>query len=120
MRLLCKNGYNGRCANLFRIGARMKLEIEVDYHHLRSIIADENQKLLSKLEEITMSAITPVLQEILTKVTALKSNNDSLAASLAEKDQQIAAAQAQLDAALQNATDATDAQVLADIKAVLG
>ena len=98
----------------------MKLEIEVDYHHLRSIIADENQKLLSKLEEITMSAITPVLQEILTKVTALKTNNDSLAASLVEKDQQIAAAQAQLDAALQNATDATDAQVLADIKAVLG
>jgi len=89
------------------------------HHELYEIVNDSNQRLLTKIEAL-MSAITPVLQEILTKVTALKSNNDSLAASLVEKDQQIAAAQAQLDAALQNATDATDAQVLADIKAALG
>jgi hypothetical protein len=101
-----------------------KMRFDPDYFYSRyvlgGIVADENQKLLLKLEETIMSAITPVLQEILTKVTALKTNNDSLAASLVEKDQQIAAAQAQLDAALQNATDATDAQVLADIKAALG
>jgi hypothetical protein len=99
-----------------------KMKVDADYlrYVLGGVITDENQKLLLKLEELIMSNITPVLQEILTKVTAIKSNNDSLAASLVEKDQQIAAAQAQLDAALQNATDATEAQILADIKAALG
>lgn len=85
-----------------------------------SIIADENQKLLLKLEELIMSNITAELQEILTKVTAIKTNNDTLTASLVEKDQKIADAQAQLAAAQQNATDATDAQILADIKSALG
>ena len=67
-----------------------------------------------------MSNITAELQEILTKVTAIKTNNDTLTASLVEKDQKIADAQAQLAAAQQNATDATDAQILADIKSALG
>ena len=94
----------------------MKIEIEFIRFALGSIIADENQKLLLKLEELIMSNITAELQEILTKVTAIKTNNDTLTASLVEKDQKIADAQAQLAAALQNATDATDAQILADIK----
>ena len=98
----------------------MKLDIEFVRFALGSIIADENQKLLLKLEELIMSNITAELQEILTKVTAIKTNNDTLTASLVEKDQKIADAQAQLAAALQNATDATDAQILADIKAALG
>ena len=98
----------------------MKIEIEFIRFALGSIIADENQKLLLKLEELIMSNITAELQEILTKVTAIKTNNDTLTASLVEKDQKIADAQAQLAAALQNATDATDAQILADIKAALG
>ena len=98
----------------------MKLDIEFVRFALGSIIADENQKLLLKLEGLIMSNITAELQEILTKVTAIKTNNDTLTASLVEKDQKIADAQAQLAAALQNATDATDAQILADIKAALG
>ena len=98
----------------------MKIEIEFIRFALGSIIADENQKLLLKLEGLIMSNITAELQEILTKVTAIKTNNDTLTASLVEKDQKIADAQAQLAAALQNATDATDAQILADIKAALG
>ena len=98
----------------------MKIEIEFIRFALGSIIADENQKLLLKLEELIMSNITAELQEILTKVTAIKTNNDTLTASLVEKDQKIADAQAQLAAALQNATDATDAQILADIKSALG
>lgn len=98
----------------------MKIEIEFIRFALGSIIADENQKLLLKLEGLIMSNITAELQEILTKVTAIKTNNDTLTASLVEKDQKIADAQAQLAAALQNATDATDAQILADIKSALG
>ena len=98
----------------------MKIEIEFIRFAIGSIIADENQKLLLKLEELIMSNITAELQEILTKVTAIKTNNDTLTASLVEKDQKIADAQAQLAAALQNATDATDAQILADIKSALG
>lgn len=98
----------------------MKIEIEFIRFAIGSIIADENQKLLLKLEELIMSNITAELQEILTKVTAIKTNNDTLTASLVEKDQKIADAQAQLAAALQNATDATDAQILDDIKSALG
>ena len=98
----------------------MKIEIEFIRFALGSIIADENQKLLLKLEGLIMSNITAELQEILTKVTAIKTNNDTLTASLVEKDQKIADAQAQLAAAQQNATDATDAQILADIKSALG
>ena len=103
----------------FALVQEMKVDADYLRYVLGGVITDENQKLLLKLEELIMSNITPVLQEILTKVTTIKSNNDSLAASLVEKDQQLAEANAKVDAALQNATDSTDMQLLADLKALL-
>ena len=98
----------------------MKIDIEFVRFALAGIVADENQKLLLKLEEMIMSNITPTIQALTEKVRALKASNDSLTASAVEKDAQIASIQGQLTAAAQNAVDPADVQMLNDLLASLG
>jgi len=112
----------------------MKVSEQYLQYVLSSVVAEENQKLLLKIEELIMSKFTPTLQTILTKVTDLKNNADALSASMVEKDQELATVKAALDDANQklananaqvtdvaaNAVDATDVQTISDITAVLG
>lgn len=74
------------------------------------------------LEELIMSTITPIIDQLTAKVTALKTSNDALTASVTEKDillataqQQAQAAQAQLATAQANAFDPADVQKLQDL-----
>ena len=100
----------------------MKLDVEFVRYALGGIVADENQKLFTKLEELIMSSLTPMIQSLQTKVHALKASNDALTAAAVEKDvqisdlnNQVAAAQAALLAAQANGFDPADVQVLQDI-----
>ena len=116
------------------LGETMKVSEQYLQYVLSSVVAEENQKLLLKIEELIMSKFTPTLQTILTKVTDLKNNADALSASMVEKDQELATVKAALDDANQklananaqvtdvaaNAVDATDVQTISDITAVLG
>ena len=98
----------------------MKLDIEFVRYALGGIVADENQKLFTKLEELMMSAVTPVIQNLSAKVAALKTSNDALTAASVEKDMKLADLQNQLNTALSNAVDPADIQMLNDLLATLG
>ena len=98
----------------------MKIEIEFIRFAIGSIIADENQKLLLKLEELIMSSITPVIQTLTARVHELKTSNDALTAASVEKDMKLADLQNQLNTALSNAVDPADIQMLNDLLATLG
>ena len=98
----------------------MKIDIEFVRFALAGIVADENQKLLLKLEEMIMSAVTPVIQNLSAKVAALKTSNETLTAAAVEKDVKLAQLQDQLNAAVQNAVDPADIQMLNDLLATLG
>jgi len=124
------------------LGKKMNPElVSFVRHHLKSIIADENQRLFSKLEELIMSNLTPVLQSIQTKVAALKQSVDTLTANATQQNitidqlttdntqlksdasataQKIADLQAAATAAQQNATDPADVQLASDILAMIG
>ena len=101
-------------------GAVMKVDADYLRYVLGGVIADENQKLLLKLEELIMSAVTPVIQGLQTKVAALKASNEALTASAVEKDAKLVDLQNQLNTALQNAVDPADIQLLNDLLASLG
>ena len=98
----------------------MKIDIEFVRFALAGIVADENQKLLIKIEDLIMSAITPVIQNLSARVNALKASNDALTAAAVEKDATLAQLQDQLNAAVQNAVDPADIQMLNDLLATLG
>ena len=116
------------------LGEAMKVSEQYLQYVLSSVVAEENQKLLLKIEELIMSKFTPTLQTILTKVIDLKNNADALSASMVEKDQELATVKAALDEANQklananaqvtdaaaNAVDDNDVQTINDITAVLG
>ena len=95
----------------------MKVDIEFVRFALAGIVADENQKLLLKFEEMIMSSLTPVIQSLSAKVHELKASNDALTAAAVEKDAQLADVQARLAAAAANAVDPADAQMLNDLLA---
>lgn len=115
----------------------MKLELEFIRFALGPLVADENQKLLLKLEEIIMSQLTAPLNQALadlatakTEADALKASNATLTADAVTKQAAIDAAtaqitdlQAQLAAAGVDPADVTLvnqlAQGLADLKAAL-
>jgi len=92
-------------------------------HHVRSHLANHvDDSTLLILEELLMSAITPLIDQLVTKVATLKSSNDALTAAATEKDIQIndfkaqaAAAQAALVTAQANAFDPADVQKLQDV-----
>ena len=93
---------------------------------LLGVEIEENAKLLKSIEELIMSAITPVIDQIQAKATALKAANDALtaaavqnAADMAAVQQQLADVKNQLAAAIQNAVDPADVQKLNDILAIL-
>jgi len=98
---------------------KMKIDQGLLKAILRDVVIDENQILLLKIEEIIMSSITPIIQDLTTKVQALKAENDTLKGASAQKDQQLADVQAQLAAAQQNAVDPADVQALTDLSASL-
>lgn len=98
----------------------MKIELEFVRFALGGIVADENQKLLLKLEELIMSTITPVIQTLTSRVHELKASNDALTAASVEKDMKLADLQNQLNTALSNAVDPADIQMLNDLLATLG
>lgn len=98
----------------------MKIELEFVRFALGGIVADENQKLLLKLEELIMSSITPVIQTLTARVHELKASNDALTAASVEKDMKLADLQNQLNTALSNAVDPADIQMLNDLLATLG
>ena len=119
----------------------MKVDVGYLRYVLGGVIADENQKLLLKLEELIMSNLTPVLQSIQSKVAELKRSVDTLNANATERSitidqltaentqlkndaaataQKIADLQAAATAAQQNATDPADVQLAADILAMIG
>ena len=104
------------------LGETMKLDIEFVRYALGGIIADENQKLFTKLEELIMSSLTPMIQSLQAKVHNLKASNDAMTAAAVEKDVQISdlhnqlsAAQSALSTAQANGFDAADVQALQDI-----
>ena len=110
-------------------------------HHVRSHLADHvDDATLLILEELIMSTLTPIIDQLVTKVATLKSSNDALTAAAVEKDVQVstlttqvtdlhnqittaqtqaAAAQAQLATAQANAFDPVDVQKLQDMLASL-
>jgi predicted nucleic acid-binding Zn-ribbon protein len=103
-------------------GAVMKVDADYLRYVLGGVIADENQKLLLKLEELVMSSLTPMIQSLQAKVHNLKASNDAMTAAAVEKDVQISdlhnqlsAAQAALSTAQANGFDAADVQALQDI-----
>ena len=98
----------------------MKIDIEFVRFALGGIVADENQKLLIKIEDLIMSAITPVIHNLSAKVSELKASNDALTADAVEKDATLSQLQDQLNAAVQNAVDPADIQMLNDLLATLG
>ena len=98
----------------------MKIELDFVRFALGGIVADENQKLLLKLEELIMSTITPVIQPLTARVHELKASNDALTAASVEKDMKLADLQNQLNTALSNAVDPADIQMLNDLLATLG
>jgi hypothetical protein len=74
---------------------------------------------LLELEEAIMSALTTYIDQLATKIDALKASNDALTAAAVEKDIQITAIQTQLATAQANAFDPADVQKLQDMLAKL-
>jgi peptidoglycan hydrolase CwlO-like protein len=131
----------GAVSTSFALVQKMKVDVGYLRYVLGGVIADENQKLLLKLEELIMSNLTPVLQSIQSKVAELKRSVDTLNANATERSitidqltaentqlkndaaataQKIADLQAAATAAQQNATDPADVQLAADILAMIG
>ena len=60
---------------------RAPLTVDIPDDIIRNIVADENQKLLLKIEEIIMSAIKPIIDDLKAKADTLAAKNAALKAS---------------------------------------